>query len=144
MLQNIWGSNYNIFPIHINFITFIPSLLLICLDFSFTSMFLALANVAQWVELRPENWDCQFDSHSGHVPGLWARSPVGDVWETTDWWSMFSHTPIFPFLSPSFPPFLKINIFLKKKCVYMSHTHTHTPPIDVRQQIEVKTLQTVQ
>ena len=27
---------------------------------------------------------CWFDSQSGHMPGLWARSPVGGVWEATN------------------------------------------------------------
>ena len=26
---------------------------------------------------------CQFDSQSGHMSGLWARFPVGGVWEVT-------------------------------------------------------------
>ena len=39
---------------------------------------LALAGVAQWIECWPaEARGCWFDSQSGHMPGLWARSPVG-------------------------------------------------------------------
>ena len=45
---------------------------------------------------------CWFGSQSGHMPGLQARSPVGDAWETTTHWC-FS-----PSLSPSLPLCLKI------------------------------------
>ena len=41
----------------------------------------------------------QFNSYSGHMPGLWARSPVGGARETTTHWC-FS-----PSLSPFLPPF---------------------------------------
>ena len=34
----------------------------------------ALAGVAQWIECRPANHRV---ARSGHMPGLWARSPVG-------------------------------------------------------------------
>ena len=48
---------------------------------------LALAGVAQWTKLWPEPKGPpkgrQFDSQSGHMPGLQARSPVGGTWETT-------------------------------------------------------------
>ena len=38
-----------------------------------------------WVPAcEPKGW--WFDSHSGHVPGLWSRSPVGGMWETTTHW----------------------------------------------------------
>ena len=47
--------------------------------------------------------DHRFDSQSGHMPGLWARSPVGGVQEATTYW-YFS-----PSLSPSLPLSLKIN-----------------------------------
>ena len=40
-----------------------------------------LAGVAQWTECWPANQSRWFDSLSGHMPGLPARSPVGDVWE---------------------------------------------------------------
>ena len=46
---------------------------------------------------------CQFDSQSGHMPGLLARSLVGGMREATTHWC-FS-----PSLSPSLPPSLKIN-----------------------------------
>ena len=36
----------------------------------------ALAGVAQWIEHWTENQSHQFDSQSGHMPGLWARSPL--------------------------------------------------------------------
>ena len=45
----------------------------------------------------------QFNSQSGHIPGLQARSPVGGAWEATAHWC-FS-----PCLSPSLPLCLKIN-----------------------------------
>ena len=48
----------------------------------------------------------RFDSWSGHMPGLWARSPVGGARGN----QCFS-----PCLSPSFPLSLKINKILKKK-----------------------------
>ena len=46
------------------------------------------------------DWDCepgghQFNSQSGHMPGLWARSLVGGMWEATTHWC-FS-----PTISPS-------------------------------------------
>ena len=44
-----------------------------------------------------------FNSQSGHMPGLQARSPVGGVWEATTYWC-FS-----PSLSPSLLLSLKIN-----------------------------------
>ena len=34
----------------------------------------------------------QFDSQSGHMPGLWARSPVRGSWEATTHWCF----PLFP------------------------------------------------
>ena len=44
----------------------------------------ALASVAQWIECqayKPKGrW---FDSQSGHMPGLQARSPVGGAQEAT-------------------------------------------------------------
>ena len=51
----------------------------------------------------------QFNSWSGHMPGLWARFPVGGIREATIHCS-FSFS-----LSPSFPLSLKINKILKKK-----------------------------
>ena len=36
-----------------------------------------------------------FDSQSGHMPGLWVRSPIGGMWEATTHWCF----------SPSLPPF---------------------------------------
>ena len=37
----------------------------------------ALTGVAQWVGHSPQTKGCQFDSRSGHMPGLRARSLVG-------------------------------------------------------------------
>ena len=34
-----------------------------------------LAGMAQWIESK-SHW---LDSQPGHMPGLWARSPVGDT-----------------------------------------------------------------
>ena len=51
----------------------------------------------------------QLDSQLGHKPGLWARSPVGDMWEATTHWC-FS-----PSLSPSLALSLKINKYIPKK-----------------------------
>ena len=53
-------------------------------------------------------WACEpkghrFYSQSGHTPGLWAMSPVGDSWGATTHWC-FS-----PSLSLSLPLSLKIN-----------------------------------
>ena len=45
----------------------------------------------------------RFDSQSGHMPGLWARSPVGGAREATTHWCL-SLSP-----SPSLPLSLKIN-----------------------------------
>ena len=44
-----------------------------------------------------ESKGCWFDSQSGHVPELRARSPVGGTWETTTHWC------ISPLLSSSLP-----------------------------------------
>ena len=55
----------------------------------------------------------QFDSQSGHMPGLQARSPVRGVWEATN--QCFSRTSMYinVSLSPFLPPPLKINKSLK-------------------------------
>ena len=56
--------------------------------------------------LACERKGCQFDSRSGHMPGLLARSLVQDVWEATK--RCFSHIGV-PL------PFSRINkIFFKK------------------------------
>ena len=44
----------------------------------------ALASVAQWIECKPANQKVTGSIPSGHVPGLWARSPAGGVQEATD------------------------------------------------------------
>ena len=42
----------------------------------------ALDSVAQWIECRSANQKgCWFDSQSGHMPGLQARSPAGGAQE---------------------------------------------------------------
>ena len=51
-----------------------------------------------WV-LAWEPKGLRFDSRSGHMPGLQARSPVGDVWEATTHWRF----------SPSLSPFLPLS-----------------------------------
>ena len=66
----------------------------------------ALAGVAQWTECWPANQ--RLDSQSGHLPGLWARSPVRGVQEAITHWCF----P--PSLSPSLPLSLKISKLLKK------------------------------
>ena len=43
-----------------------------------------LAGVAQWIEHQPADQKVASDSQSGHMPGLWARSPVGGVREATN------------------------------------------------------------
>ena len=57
-----------------------------------------------------------FDICSGHMPVLWARSPVGSMREATNWCS--SRTSLCPSLSPSLLLSLKILntiFFLKRK-----------------------------
>ena len=90
---------------------------------------------AQACELK----GCQFNSWSGHMPGFWARSPVGGVWEAAD--QCFSHTLMFLSLSFSLPSPLskKINktLFLKKGSTatcnsmdeFSKHCATWTKPI---------------
>ena len=47
----------------------------------------ALAGVAQWIERPPTNHRIyRFDSQSGSMPGLQARSPVGGAQEATTHW----------------------------------------------------------
>ena len=71
----------------------------------------ALASICGSVDWVPAcepkgHW---LDSQSGHMPRLWARSPVGGAQEATTHWR-FS-----PSLSPSLPLSLKIKKTLKKK-----------------------------
>ena len=48
---------------------------------------IALAGVAQWIERQPVNQRvASLIPSPGHMSGLWARSPVGGVWETTTYW----------------------------------------------------------
>ena len=58
-----------------------------------------LAGVAQWVECWPVHQSVTGSILPGHMPGSWARSPVGGALEATTHW-YFS-----PFLPPS--PFSK-------------------------------------
>ena len=63
-------------------------------------MFSTLAGVAQWIEWRPANQRISSsipNSQSGHMPMLWARSPVGGVWEATTHWCF---SPSFSLPSP--------------------------------------------
>ena len=60
---------------------------------------------------EPEPNGRQFDSQSGHMLGLQARSPVGGVQEATNW--CISHIDVSLSLSPSFPFSLK-KFVLKK------------------------------
>ena len=63
--------------------------------------------MTQWLSTACEPMGCWFESQSGHMPGLRARSPVEGVREATTHWC-FS-----PSLSLSLPLCLKIkNIFL--------------------------------
>ena len=57
--------------------------------------------------------DRRFDSRSGHMPGLWARFPVGV--HVRGKWSMFlSHIDVsLPLFLPRFPSLKKIKSFLK-------------------------------
>ena len=56
-----------------------------------------------WVPASLWTKGCQFNSQSGHMPGLQARTPVRGTWEAT------THCCFSPSLSPSFPLSLKIN-----------------------------------
>ena len=59
---------------------------------------LALAGMAQWIEHWPVNEKVTSSIPSlGHMPGLWARSPVGGAQEATTQWCFSSS------LSPSLP-----------------------------------------
>ena len=70
----------------------------------------ALAGVAQWIEwtsVACEPKGRWFNSQSGHMPGLQARSPVGGVWKVTD--PCISGTQMFLSLSFSLPSPLSKN-----------------------------------
>ena len=56
---------------------------------------LALAGVAQWIVSAFEAKGCQFDSQSGHRPGLQAKSLVGGTQEATTF-CCFSPSLLFP------------------------------------------------
>ena len=61
---------------------------------------------ADWV-LACEPKGCPFDSQSGHMPGLWARSPVRGMWEATDWCT-------FLYIDASLPLFLPLSLKINK------------------------------
>ena len=61
-----------------------------------------------------------YDSRSGHMPGLWARSPVGGIWERQLIDVSLEHCFFSPTLSPSLPLSLKINKIFQKT-VYRVH-----------------------
>ena len=59
----------------------------------------ALAGVAPWIECQPANQRITDSiSNLGHIPGFWARSPVGVVWEAHTHWcyspSLFPSLPL--------------------------------------------------
>ena len=64
----------------------------------------ALAGMAQWIECRPANQKVthQFNSWSGHMPGMWARFPNGGVCEgqpndvSLPHWFLIASLPHFP------------------------------------------------
>ena len=62
--------------------------------------------MAQWVNLQSKHH--QFDSHSGHMPGLRAWSPVGGSFERQLMDVSLTHGSFSPFLSSYFPLSLKI------------------------------------
>ena len=71
-------------------------------------LFINLQGCPGWCSSVDWAWACEpkgcwFNSQSGHMPGLQARSPVVDAWEATTHWCFF------PSLSPSLPLSLKIN-----------------------------------
>ena len=57
----------------------------------------------------------QFDSQSGHVPGWPARSPVGDMWDSTN------HT--YRCFSPSLSPSLTLSLIINKKNLKKRKVH---------------------
>ena len=61
---------------------------------------LAMAGVAQWIEHQPVNQRVTSSiPNLGHMPGLWAMSPVGSVQEATTHWCFCPS--LFPFLTLS-------------------------------------------
>ena len=73
-------------------------------------------------ELACEPRGYRFDSQSGHMPGLWVKSPMGGVRGAT------THRCFSPSLSPSLPLSLKTNKqnLKKKKMVYWKYV-MHIP-----------------
>ena len=73
------------------------------LEVKVKKMYIALAGVAQWIECWPVTQRVASSIPSlGHMPGLWARSPVGGALVATTY-PCFSSS-----LSPSLPLCLKI------------------------------------
>ena len=64
----------------------------------------------------------QFDSQSGQMSGLRARSPVGSMWQATTHWCFL---PLF------LPPLssLKINIFYSRKLKFLPVIYNITDPL---------------
>ena len=73
----------------------------ICIERLYTKMLtIALAGVAPWIECWPASQKGHsFDSQSGHIPGLQARSPVGHLGMRGNHTLMFLSLS-FPLLSP--------------------------------------------
>ena len=69
---------------------------------------IALASVARWIECDCGPKGHRFDSQAGHMPGLWARSPVG----VCEWQP---HIDVSLSLSPALPLSLKISKLKKIK-----------------------------
>ena len=89
----------------------------------------ALAGVVQSTGLRTKaHW---FDSQSGHMPGLQARSPLGGVPKTPD--QCFFHTSVCLSLSFSLPSPLKIKIkkiLFKKFALHSSREPENKPGME--------------
>ena len=74
-----------------------------------------LEGVAQWIKCQPvDPQGHHFGSWSEHIPGLWARSPVGSV-ERQPVNVSLTYRCFSPSLSSSFPLSKnRYNLFLKK------------------------------
>ena len=90
-----WGTIWISFPFLLQNKNF-QEMETICIKYSGISP--GWCGSVDWV-LACESKGGLFDSWSGHMPGLWARSLVGGVWEVTDG-QCISRTLMF--LSPSF------------------------------------------
>ena len=74
--------------------------------------------MAQWIECQPENQSHWFNSQWGHMPGLWARSLVGGMWERQP--HMDVSLPLSPSLPLSKNKWIK-SFFLKDNTHYYLH-----------------------